>query len=117
MCYHRIIQAWRDYRRPVLQPPSQIGSGLSSDQIAQGFGWVLKTSSNGDSRAVPELCSPHGEKTSFTFIVEKNSYFNPLRSFSSRLSSHQERNSQGIYFRSHTVLHQWFCFSARKKND
>lgn len=69
ICYHRLIHVWRDYRRPVLQPPCQIGSGLSSDLIAQGFGWVLKTSSNGDLRAVPELYFPHGGKSSFILIV------------------------------------------------
>lgn len=117
VCYHRIIQVWRDYRRPLLQPLSQIDSALSSDQIAQGFDWALKTSSNGDSKAVPELCYPHGEKSSFILIVKKKDFslYQVLCSLSSCLSSHQERNSQGICFRSHIVLHQWFCFYEEKK--
>lgn len=69
-------------------------SGLSSDQVTEGFGWVLKTSSNGDSRAVPDLCFPHGEKSSFSLIMKKKNSLYQVSMFPLILSLiPQERHS------------------------
>lgn len=91
-------------------------SGLSSDQVTEGFGWVLKTSSNGDSRAVPDLCFPHGEKSSFSLIMKKKFlYIKSLCSLSSCLSS-SKRDTAKEFASGHTRCYtNGFGFMRKKK--